>query len=263
MTEGTGRSAKCGQCRDGFAFDRPITMAFQPILDFSAGSIFAQEALVRGTNGETAADILTSVDSQSRYSFDQLCRIKAIELASDLSLAQDGSNLSINFLPNAVYEPRACIRTTLETAMRVSFPLRCIIFEFTEVEQLDTNHLLNILRSYRAMGFKTAIDDFGAGYAGLALLSRFQPDLVKIDMGLIRDIDKHDVKRTIVRGIINILDDLGIRAICEGIETLEEFAVLRDMGIDLMQGYLFARPSLAQITAPFWPNRQNLARAQA
>jgi EAL domain-containing protein (putative c-di-GMP-specific phosphodiesterase class I) len=130
-------------------------MAFQPILDFANGSIFAQEALVRGTNGETAQDILTSVDSQSRYSFDQLCRIKAIEMASDLSLAHDGSNLSINFLPNAVYEPRACIRTTLETAMRVSFPLRCIIFEFTEVEPLDTNHLLNILRSYRAMGFKT------------------------------------------------------------------------------------------------------------
>jgi EAL domain-containing protein (putative c-di-GMP-specific phosphodiesterase class I) len=263
MSRGTSRSVKCGECRDGFAFARPITMAFQPILDFANGSIFAQEALVRGTNGETAQDILTSVDSQSRYSFDQLCRIKAIEMASDLSLAHDGSNLSINFLPNAVYEPRACIRTTLETAMRVSFPLRCIIFEFTEVEPLDTNHLLNILRSYRAMGFKTAIDDFGAGYAGLALLSRFQPDLVKLDMELIRDIDQSAVKRSIVKGILKILDDLGVRAICEGIETVAEFEVLRDMGIDLMQGFLFARPSLAHIAAPFWPDRTELARTQA
>jgi hypothetical protein len=76
-------------------------------------------------------------------------------------------------MPNAVHEPRACIRPTLATAMRTGFPLDRIIFEFTEDEKLDTDHLLNIPRTYRAMGFKTAIEDFGAGHAGLGLLSKY------------------------------------------------------------------------------------------
>ncbi|ESQ92906.1 hypothetical protein ABAC460_01275 [Asticcacaulis sp. AC460] len=175
-------------------------------------------------------------------------------MAAGLKFAGEGTSLSINFLPNAVYEPRACIRLTLAAAMKYDFPLKRIIFEFTESEKLDTGHLLNILRSYRAMGFQTAIDDFGSGYAGLGLLAKFQPDLVKIDMDLIRDIDTDGVKRRILSHTLNMLKDLGIRVICEGIETVAEFEVLRDMGVELMQGYFLGRPSLGAVTAPVWPH---------
>jgi len=246
----------CKGCQDGTGFETPITMAFQPILNVGEGTVFAQEALVRGLNGEGAGQILGQVSDQNRYAFDQSCRVKAIELAAGLAFADDGTSLSINFLPNAVYEPRACIRLTLATAMKYEFPLKRIIFEFTETEKLDTNHLLNILRSYRAMGFQTAIDDFGSGYAGLGLLSKFQPDLVKIDMDLIRDIDSDSVKRTILSNTLNMLKDLDIRVICEGIETQGEFEVLRDMGVELMQGYLLGRPTVAAITPPIWPQLQ-------
>ncbi|MDI7776070.1 EAL domain-containing protein [Asticcacaulis sp. EMRT-3] len=233
-------------------------MAFQPILNLANGTVFAQEALVRGTNGEGAGQVLGQVSDQNRYAFDQTCRVKAIELAAGLKFAEEGTSLSINFLPNAVYEPRACIRLTLATAMKCDFPLNRIIFEFTETEKLDTGHLLNILRSYRAMGFQTAIDDFGSGYAGLGLLSKFQPDLVKIDMELIRDIDTDGVKRTILSNSLKMLNDLNIRVICEGIETVGEFDVLRDMGVELMQGYLLGRPSVAALTPPAWPHVQSL-----
>lgn len=243
----------CNGCRDGASFDLPITMAFQPILDVATGTVFAQEALVRGTNGEGAGFILDQVSHENRYAFDQCCRVKAIELAADLKFAVDGTHLSINFLPNAVYEPRACIRLTLATAMRFDFPLNRIIFEFTETEKLDTGHLLNILRTYRSMGFLTAIDDFGSGYAGLGLLSKFQPDIVKIDMDLIRDIDTSHVKRTILSNAIKMLRDLSIKIVCEGIETYAEYDVLRDLGVDLMQGYLLGRPSVAALTPPQWP----------
>ena len=228
-------------------------MAFQPIVDVSQGTVFAHEALVRGVNGEGAGEILSHVTEENRYAFDQECRVTAIELAAKLDLAADGAALSINFLPNAVYEPRACIRLTLAAAMRTGFPLNRIIFEFTEVERLDTAHVLNILRSYRAMGFKTAIDDFGSGFAGLGVLSKFQPDIVKFDMDLIRDIDKDAVKRTIVSNTLNMVAELGATALCEGIETVEEYAVLRDLGVDLMQGYLFAKPVLAGLAIPNWP----------
>lgn len=243
----------CDGCRDGAGFETPITMAFQPIVDVSAGTVFAHEALVRGVAGEGAGEILGQVSDQNRYAFDQQCRITAIDLAAKLGMAQQGANLSINFLPNAVYEPRACIRLTLAAAMRVGFPLNRIIFEFTEVERLDTNHILNILRSYRAMGFQTAIDDFGAGYAGLGLLSKFQPDIVKLDMDLIRDIDTSTVKQTIVAATLGMLRDLGVTPLCEGVETLAEYETLRHLGVDLMQGYLLAKPALAALAIPAWP----------
>ena len=163
----------CEGCRDGAGFDLPITMAFQPIVNLKTRTVFAHEALVRGQGGESAGTVLEQVSHANRYAFDQKCRVTAIEVAASLNLAADGAHLSINFLPNAVYEPRACIRLTLAAALRTGFPVQRIIFEFTEVERMDPAHVLNILRNYRAMGFKTAIDDFGAGYAGLGLLAMF------------------------------------------------------------------------------------------
>jgi EAL domain-containing protein (putative c-di-GMP-specific phosphodiesterase class I) len=247
-------SKGCEGCRDGATFDMPITMAFQPIVDITRRTIFAHEALVRGAGGESAAQVLGQVQDANRYAFDQQCRVTAIDLAAKLNLAAGGSNLSINFLPNAVYEPRACIRLTLTTALKTGFPISNIIFEFTEVERLDTVHVLNILRAYRAMGFKTAIDDFGSGFAGIGLLSKFQPDIVKLDMDIVRGIDTDPVKRTIVRNTLRMLEDLDITPVCEGIETVAEFVVLRDLGVKLMQGYLFGRPVTAGLASPAWPD---------
>ncbi|WP_245293908.1 EAL domain-containing protein [Methylobrevis pamukkalensis] len=225
-------------------------MAFQPIVDLETGKVFAHEALVRGPNGEGAGTILSAVDQTTRYAFDQQCRIKAIELATQLDMAADGARLSINFMPNAVYEPRACIRLTLETAMRTGFPLDRIIFEFTENEVLNTDHILNILRTYRTMGFKTAIDDFGAGHAGLSLLTHFQPDIVKLDMDLIRGIGTDKVRRAIVNHIVRMMDDLGILTISEGVETRDELSVLRDLGVRHVQGYLLAKPAFEALATP-------------
>jgi EAL domain-containing protein (putative c-di-GMP-specific phosphodiesterase class I) len=246
------QSTTCSGCRDGAGFDTPITMAFQPIIDVTTGRVFAHEALVRGADGSGAYEVLSQVSEDNRYAFDQACRVKAIEMAAELGVAGQGAHLSINFLPAAVYEPRACIRATLLAAMRTGFPLNHIVFEFTESERLDTDHVLNILRTYRAMGFKTALDDFGAVFAGVGLLSKFQPDIVKLDMGLIRDIDRDKAKRIIVKSTVDMLRDLDILAICEGIERVEEYKVLRDLGVNLMQGYLFARPALASLAEPTW-----------
>jgi EAL domain-containing protein (putative c-di-GMP-specific phosphodiesterase class I) len=250
----------CVGCKDGAGFDLPITMAFQPIVNVSTQTVFAYEALVRGKDGAGAGQVLAQIADHNRYAFDQVCRTTAIELAAGLDMAATGANLSINFLPNAVYEPRACIRATLAAAMRTGFPVNKIIFEFTESEAMDADHILNILRSYRAMGFKTAIDDFGAGYAGLGLLTLFQPDIVKLDMALIRDIDTDPVKRTIVRNTLNMLRDLGVEPVCEGVETPAEHDVLRDLGVDLMQGYLLARPALEALGLVAWPRAASLAR---
>ena len=253
----------CEGCRDGAAFPLPFTMAFQPIVDVEAETVFAHEALVRGVDGAGAYSVLSAVDPSNRYAFDQACRVKAIELAADLDLSRDGARLSINFLPNAVYEPSACIRLTLATARRTGFPLNRLIFEFTEDERVDTDHLLKILRTYKAMGFMTAIDDFGSGYAGLNLLAKFQPDIVKLDMELVRGIDADRMKRALVRAVAIACGDMGVTVLAEGIETLDEYAALRDLGVRLQQGYLFARPAFHALAEPSWPQNRSATAAVA
>ncbi len=246
----------CQGCRDGGGFDLPFSVAFQPIVDVVSGATFAHEALARGPGGEGAHTVLSAVDDRNRYAFDQQCRVKAIEMAAKLGLSDGGACLSINFMPSAVYEPRACIRLTLDAAKRTGFPLDRIIFEFTEAEKLDTAHLLNILRTYKAIGFKTAIDDFGAGYAGLQLLAQFQPDIVKIDMDLVRGIDGSPVKRSILRHTLRLLEELAITPLCEGVETMEELRALQDLGVRLIQGYLLAKPAFESLATPVIPGRR-------
>jgi EAL domain-containing protein (putative c-di-GMP-specific phosphodiesterase class I) len=225
-------------------------MAFHPIVDLTRGAVWGYEALVRGINGESAGAILSQVDEERQYKFDQACRVKAIELAGRLFPATEDTKLSINFMPNAVYEPAACIRTSLETARRVGFDTKRIMFEFTENERMtDTKHVARIIAEYRRLGFITAIDDFGAGHAGLNLLANFQTDLIKIDMELIRGIADSTARQAIVSGILVMARALQITIIAEGIETEAELAALKSAGIDLFQGFLFARPAVESLPA--------------
>ena len=218
-------------------------MAFQPIVDVETDTVFAYEALVRGPAGEPAMTVLDSVDEGNRYAFDQACRVKAIESAIAAGLMNTPARLSINFLPNAVYSPVACIQLTLKTAAACGMPLDRLIFEFTEGEHMAApDHVERIIDTYRQMGFGVAIDDFGAGHAGLGLFARFRPDMIKIDMELVRGIDGDSRRRAIVGGIMAMCGELDTLVIAEGIETEAEARTLREIGVRYLQGYLFARP---------------------
>lgn len=232
--------AGCSLCRDADPLQFDFSYAFQPIVDVHAHKVFAHEALVRGPAGEPASSVLSRVTADNRYSFDQACREKAIRIAAALDLK---SHLSINFLPNAIYRPEVCIRSTLQAADRHGFPVERIIFETVEGEQVsDGKWLAEILSEYKRIGFKTAIDDFDAGFAGLNLLADFQPDMVKLDMALIRGIDQSPSRRAIVAGVLAMCGQLAIDVIAEGIEAHDEAHCLSDLGINLMQGYWFGRP---------------------
>ncbi|ROL71104.1 diguanylate phosphodiesterase [Pseudomonas chlororaphis] len=249
----TSPNARCEGCQQSQPLGFDFSFAYQPIVDLRDQSIFAHEALVRGPHGEGALTVLNQVDDHNRYRFDQRCRTQAIAGAVQLGMPH---HLSINFMPNAVYRPELCIRSTLEAARTHNFPLDRLIFETLESEHVDNHrHLTHILREYREFGFKTAIDDFGAGHSGLNLLADFQPDLIKLDMALIRDVDQDRVRQVIVRGIVTICAELGITVIAEGIESAGERDFLADCGIFLMQGYWFARPAfnaLAEVPTTAW-----------
>lgn len=244
----------CGACADGVEEPFPFSMAFQPIVDVNAKRIFAYEALVRGPANESAWSVMEKLTTENKYRFDQSCRVKAIELAVKLNLVQTGAMLSINFMPGAVYSPAACIQLTLKTAARLGFPLDRIIFEITEAEKIvDRPHLLAIVDEYRRHGFRMAMDDFGAGFAGLNVLADMRVEIVKLDMELIRNIDKRPTALTIVQSMVDLCHSLKTDLVAEGVETMGEFTTLRSCGVNLMQGYLFAEPKFESLPEVHFP----------
>lgn len=248
-----GAPHPCASCNGDDLLDFEVRMAFQPIVDSDTRTIYGYEALVRGMQGEGAGEVIARVRPEQLYRFDQTCRVKAIETAARLQLS---TRLSINIIPNAVYQPATCIRLTLAAAERCGFDPTRLIFELTESERMhDIAHVVGIVTDYQRRGFLTAIDDFGAGYAGLGLLAEFQPDLVKLDMGLVRGIDSSASRHAIVAGMVRTCLDLGCRVLAEGVETAGEYRTLRALGIGLFQGYLFARPALEalpEVSAASW-----------
>ena len=241
---------RCGACKDGTEPPFAFTMAFQPIIDVEAGRVFAYEALARGPKGEPAMTVLGQVSEANRYAFDQNCRVKAITLASKLALEHTGALLSINFMPGAIYSPAACIQLTLKTARKFGFPLDRLMFEITETEEVrDRQRLCAIAEEYSRWGFKMALDDFGAGYCGLNLLSDVPVHVIKLDRELICNLHQRPAAMTIVRAMVELSTKLGCELIAEGVETLEEFRAIRACGLRLMQGYLLARPAFEALPA--------------
>jgi EAL domain-containing protein (putative c-di-GMP-specific phosphodiesterase class I) len=225
-------------------------MAFQPIVDLDRREVYSYEALVRGHNGEGAAAILGRVNDTNRYVFDQICRIKALAWGKRLGVT---SRLDINFMPNALFQIDTCLRTTLRAARHYCFPAEQIVFEVTECERVaDIAHVAAIIRECQGQGLRIAIDDFGAGYSGLQLLVDLHPDLIKLDIGLCRDIDRSRFRRAIVHGVMVTCRDLDIDVVAEGVETPGELAALRDLGVRYFQGFLFARPAVEKLPEVRW-----------
>lgn len=227
-------------CHQDLAIE--IAMAFQPIVDCRHRSVYAYEALVRGPNGESAASILNQVTEANKYSFDQACRVESIKTLAGLDRQ---ARLSINFLPNAIYNPNTCIQRTLSAAKKYQYDTSKLIFEVVEHEAPTSQlKLSEIFEAYHAMGFTTALDDFGVGYSGLTQLLVLKPDLVKLDRALIDGIDQNRDKQIVVKHLVNMLKEIGILVLAEGVERREEYQMLHQFGVDLMQGFYFARPEL-------------------
>jgi EAL domain-containing protein (putative c-di-GMP-specific phosphodiesterase class I) len=233
---------------------RPLpvfTHAFQPIIDTSAQSVWAYEALLRGPGGESAWSIMGGVDEDTLHRLDRSSRVSAIALASQLGMT---ACLSLNAMPQSLDDTGHRTGATVEQARACGFPLDRLIVELTETEAIaDRDHFRGTVEEYRALGVQLAIDDFGAGHSGLNLLADFQPDILKLDMGLVRSIGSNGPRQSIVRAIIQVCEDLAIDVVAEGVETVDEFAWFEGEGVRLFQGYLFARPGFESLPAVCYP----------
>jgi blue light- and temperature-responsive anti-repressor len=228
-----------------------FTFAFQPIVRVTSGEIVSFEALVRGLNGESAAQVLGQVNPLDRHTLDLQLRREAIQLAAMLG---GPCHLNLNLMPRSLAVSPEAISSTLAMAAHCGIPADHITLEITENEIIDDlRQFSEQINACRASGVRLAIDDFGAGYAGLNLLAEFQPDSIKLDMTLVRGIESRGPRQAIVRGIHRTCLDLGIDVIAEGVETEAEYWWFRQEGVELFQGYLFARPGLRQMPLAFYP----------
>jgi EAL domain-containing protein (putative c-di-GMP-specific phosphodiesterase class I) len=229
--------------------DFNISFAFQAIVDTASANVFAYEALVRGRSNEPAGAVFASFDPSRLYDFDRQARISAIALAASLGI---GASLSLNFLPKSLDTLPDAVSSTIDAAHAASIPLQRIILEVTENEVVhDPGRFATTMNIYRAQGLQFAIDDFGAGYSGLNLLADFQPDIVKLDMQLVRNIDSKGPRQAIVRAVIQACDDLGIDVLAEGVESEAEQRWFQRNGVRLFQGYFFARPAFEALQPVF------------
>ena len=230
----------------------PYSFAFQPIVHAARGEVISQEALIRGLNDEPAKDVLGAVHSASLHPFDLASRIAAMALGQRLGIA----TLNLNFLARSPCSDAAAINATLQAAARCGYEARDIVLEISENEAIeDPLAFSRLLHEHRAAGLRVAIDDFGAGHSGLSLLADFQPDMLKLDMKLVRGIDHQTARQSIVRALLAMCEELGIEVVAEGVETLPEFRWFEAQGVQLFQGFLFARPAFEGLAVPRFPGK--------
>ncbi|MBC17436.1 MAG: diguanylate phosphodiesterase [Desulfovibrio sp.] len=220
---------------------------FHPIVSAdNPHDIFAYECLARASTEEGAVvnpglmfDIARQTDMM--FFLDRACRLAAIEGCVEHNI---DTTIFINFTPGTIYKPEHCLQTTIAAIEMANIAPEQIVFEVVESEEVrDIEHLLSILNYYREHGFRVALDDLGAGFSSLNLLTKLQPDFVKLDMELIRDVDNDPYKAVITENLIRMSRRLGVKTIAEGVETVGEWQWALDKGADYIQGFLFAKPS--------------------
>ena len=228
--------------------------AFQPIIDIEAQAVWSYEALVRGAQGEGAASVFSRLHPRDRHEFDRQSRLRALAIAGQLGVS---SSVNLNTLPGSLTDGRLGVERTMASALGAGLSLDQLVLEVTESEAIEDPRLLGErLDAYRAKGIRIALDDFGAGYAGLNLLAELHPDVLKLDIALVHGIESRGAPQSIVRAILQVSVDLGIDVVAEGVETMGEFEWLVDHGLVLFQGFLIAKPAFEALPAALFPTVQ-------
>jgi EAL domain-containing protein (putative c-di-GMP-specific phosphodiesterase class I) len=223
-----------------------IKMLFQPIIRVEDLSVYAHEALARGIQSDgTVMNPALMFDAAEvtglLYNLDRQCREGAVHAAAKHKVQ---SNVFINFRPTSIYNPEFCLRDTEGWVRKLNLDPAALVFEVVESEEVgDIAHLKRILDYYKSHGFRVALDDVGSGYASLNKFVQLAPDVIKLDLELIRDIHKTEVKQAVARALTQIGHDSGCKVLAEGVETADEFAWIKHLGVDFVQGYYFARPA--------------------
>lgn len=221
-----------------------ISTLYQPILDFRAGEILGWESLTRGPADSSFRSPIVLFETAEQlgrlFALEKLCRESAI---NNVGVLENDQKLFINIHPKTMADPEFTPGNTIRLLEQAGISPDNIVFEITERHSVqDFDLFYRTLDHYRSQGFKVAVDDAGAGYAGLTTIAELQPDFIKLDKQLIQNIHKDPVKRALVETTVTFADKIGSKIIGEGVETKEQAICLKDIGVHCGQGYFLARP---------------------
>jgi EAL domain-containing protein (putative c-di-GMP-specific phosphodiesterase class I) len=218
-----------------------LWLAFQPIVDASTRRLFGVEALMRSTEPSLhtpealldAAVHLQRVAAVGR-------KVRSLGAAA-FAYLDTGVILFVNLHPDDLYDSEL-----IEPSSPLSAIARHVVLEITERASLRSSaDLTQRIARLRALGFRLAVDDIGAGYSGLSSFTELMPEVVKIDISLVRDVHRSTLKQRTIRALCDLCHQVGTLVVGEGVETDDERSALVDLGCDLLQGYLLGRPSPA------------------
>jgi len=215
-----------------------LWMAFQPIVHARSGRVFAYEALLRCNEPSLPhpGAVLQAAERANRLHDVGRAVRRSVLVSQDT--AEPGWLMFVNLHPEDLLDESLYLPDAPFTSLA-----QRVVLEVTERASID--HMAGInerIAKLRELGFRIALDDLGAGYAGLTSFALLEPEFVKLDMALIRDVDRQPTKQRIVRTMVQLCQDMGKQIVAEGIETSSERDTLIELGCDFLQGYLFAKP---------------------
>ncbi|MEE8509064.1 MAG: EAL domain-containing protein [Myxococcota bacterium] len=225
--------------------DRRIRSVYEPIVDVATRTVFGYEALARGPEGSEfhSPSALFEVAEQENLLFelDCLCRASALEGAIDYP---SGSKLFLNIRPTSIHDPNFRAERLIETLARCKLSPSDVVFEISEQESISNfKAFREISDDYRGLGFQFALDDTGAGYAGLEAILELTPEFIKADRAFVSGIDVDPARQEMLSALQSVASKIGARIIGEGLDTLEELETLGELGIAFGQGWLFGKPT--------------------
>jgi EAL domain-containing protein (putative c-di-GMP-specific phosphodiesterase class I)/GGDEF domain-containing protein len=231
---------------------RDVQIRYQPIVRLGDGEIHGFEALSSGPAGDIfeKPEMLFSFaeETEQIVELERLCRMQAIRGSAALHAPQ---KLFLNCSAHGFIDPELLSSKILEEVSKAGRAPSDIVFEVTErVAITEWKEFRAILAALRRMGFSIAIDDMGAGYSSLQAVAEVEPDYLKFDISLVRDIHLSPIKRNLLETLVVLAEKIHARVIAEGVESVEEYEALRSMGVTFAQGFYFAVPSALTESAP-------------
>lgn len=218
-----------------------LHVVYQPIICYSQRRVIGHEALVRSTDGMLNQPSALFDAAERVGQLVELGRAIRAHAAKGMSDVADLELLFVNLHTQDLLDD-----TLFSADTRLARVADRVVLEITERASLhDVRDAHALISRLRKLGYRLAVDDLGAGYAGLTSFALLEPDVVKVDMSLVRGVDHVHMKQKLVRSMVQLCSELGIMLIAEGVETRDELRSLVDLGCDVFQGFLFARPGPA------------------
>jgi EAL domain-containing protein (putative c-di-GMP-specific phosphodiesterase class I) len=225
--------------------DRRIYSVYEPIVEVESRTVFGYEALARGPQGSrfhSPIALFTAAEEHELvFELDCVCRASGLKGAMDFPA---GTKLFLNIRPTTIHDPSFRENRLIETLERSALTPSDVVFEISEQESIRSFGAFREMRDYyRSLGFQFALDDTGAGYAGLEELLEVEPDYIKIDRAMVSGVDQDPARQGVLTALLQLADKLGAQVIGEGLDTLEELEMLGRLGIRFGQGWLFGHPT--------------------